>query len=121
MLNLDTHILIGFIRGELLPREKKIIEKNQDQLVISDIVLWEIAKLHSRKKIDLDVNAPEFKQLVSHLKVLPISAEIAAASVNLDFSFDPADELIAATSLVHRIPLLTRDQRMLKSKLIKFA
>jgi PIN domain nuclease of toxin-antitoxin system len=39
----------------------------------------------------------------------------------LDFKSDPADELIAATSVVERIPLLTRDKRIRKSKLVPLA
>jgi PIN domain nuclease of toxin-antitoxin system len=39
----------------------------------------------------------------------------------LDFASDPADELIAATSVVERIPLLTRDQKILKSRMVPLA
>jgi PIN domain nuclease of toxin-antitoxin system len=39
----------------------------------------------------------------------------------LDFDSDPADEIIAATSVVHRVPLLTRDRRMRRSKLVPIA
>ena len=50
--------------------------------------------------------------------VVGIDAEIALASTRLDFRGDPADELIAATSVVLRAPLLTRDERILSSKLV---
>ena len=33
----------------------------------------------------------------------------------------PADEIISATSLVHRVPLLTRDRKMRRSKLVPTA
>jgi PIN domain nuclease of toxin-antitoxin system len=39
----------------------------------------------------------------------------------LDFRSDPADEIIAATSIVHRAPLLTRDSVIRKSKRVPFA
>jgi predicted nucleic acid-binding protein len=39
----------------------------------------------------------------------------------LDFHSDPPDEIIAATSLTHNIPLLTRDSRIRKSKAVKLA
>jgi antitoxin (DNA-binding transcriptional repressor) of toxin-antitoxin stability system len=39
----------------------------------------------------------------------------------LDFKSDSADEIIAATSLTHDIPLLTRDSRIRKSKVVKLA
>ena len=43
------------------------------------------------------------------------------ASERLDFKGDPADEIIAATSLVYRVPLLTRDKRILASKVVPLA
>ena len=39
----------------------------------------------------------------------------------LDFRSDPADEIVAATSIVHDIPLLTRDARILGSKIVPLA
>lgn len=36
-----------------------------------------------------------------------------------DFRSDPADEIIAVTSLVHRVPLLTRDRLLLESPLLR--
>jgi PIN domain nuclease of toxin-antitoxin system len=39
----------------------------------------------------------------------------------LDFESDPADELIAATSLVHVAPLVTRDGKIRRSKVVPLA
>lgn len=39
----------------------------------------------------------------------------------IDFRFDPADELITATSVAHGIPLLTRDGRIRASKIVPLA
>jgi PIN domain nuclease of toxin-antitoxin system len=36
----------------------------------------------------------------------------------LDFRSDPADEVIAATSVVHRVPLVTRDRTIRKSRTV---
>ncbi len=38
----------------------------------------------------------------------------------LDFAADPADEIIAATSLVHGVPLVTRDRPIHRSRLVPF-
>ena len=40
---------------------------------------------------------------------------------DLDFRSDPADEIIAATSLAHRVPLVTRDARLRRSRVVRFA
>ena len=39
----------------------------------------------------------------------------------IDFESDPADEIIAATSLVHRVSLVTRDRRIRRSILVPLA
>ena len=41
--------------------------------------------------------------------------------LNLDFAGDPADEIIAATSLVHGIPLVTRDAAIRQSTRLPLA
>ena len=119
MLNLDTNIIIEGLIGELTNRELELLEN--ETIAISDIVLWEISKLIQHKRIELDTDSPAFRKLLAQLTVFPITLEIARQSTALDFSSDPADELIAATSIVERIPLLTRDRKILKSKIVPLA
>ncbi|MGH9378646.1 MAG: type II toxin-antitoxin system VapC family toxin [Terriglobia bacterium] len=119
MLNLDTHLLVFTTLDQLTPGEQRLIAA--EDLAISDIVLWELAMLAGRGRVEVDFASPEFRLLHRRLHVIPISLEIARASTRLDFSSDPADEIIAATSIVERIPLLTRDPRILKSRMVPFA
>jgi PIN domain nuclease of toxin-antitoxin system len=62
-----------------------------------------------------------FRQFLSHVLVFPITLEIALRSTQLDFRSDPADEIIAATSVVERVPLLTRDRKLLRSTIVPLA
>ena len=55
------------------------------------------------------------------LHIWPLSLEVARASTQLDIKSDPADELIAATSVVHKTPLLTRDKILRRSKVVPLA
>jgi PIN domain nuclease of toxin-antitoxin system len=119
MLNLDTHIVILTATDQLTPEEAGLVA-SQD-LVISDIVLWELAMLCHRRRVQMDLDSSEFRFLRSRLTTIPISLEIARASNQLDFASDPADLIIAATSIVENISLLTRDRRILKSKMVPFA
>jgi len=119
MLNLDTNIIIEGLIGELTKREFELLE--DESIAISDIVLWEIAKLIQYNRIELDIDSPAFRKLLARLTVFPITLEIARQSTELDFHSDPADELIAATSVVEGIPLLTRDRKILKSKVVPLA
>ena len=119
MLNLDTHMVVFLLSGELTARELESIQT--EQLAISDIVLWELSKLVQIKRLELDFDSNAFRALLLNLTVIPISLPIAIASTKLDFRGDPADEIIAATSLVEGMPLLTRDRNIRKSKMVPLA
>jgi PIN domain nuclease of toxin-antitoxin system len=119
MLNLDTHILLFALAGELTAREKRLLASNQWS--ISAIVLWELAKLAQLGRIELELDSAEFNRLLAGIHVWPLTLEICREIRALDFHSDSADEIIAATSVAHRIPLLTRDRRILRSKVLTFA
>jgi predicted nucleic acid-binding protein len=118
MLNLDTHILIHALRGDVKPREQKRLAG--DSWSIASIVLWELSKLIQLGRIELDLDDPDVVTALSSVHVWPLDLATARASTRLDFVGDPADELIAATSMVHGIPLMTRDRRILRSKMVPF-
>ena len=81
-------------------------------------MLWELAKLVQLGRLRLDLHGDPFQAFLRSVKVWPIDLAVAQASTALDFRSDPADELIAATSVVHGVPLLTRDRRILGSRLV---
>ncbi len=119
MLNLDTHMLIYALRGDLRPRERDLLANSE--WGIAAVVLWELAKFVQLGRIEMDLNDPEVAAAITTLHVWPLDLSIAKASTVLDFGGDPADELIAATSVVHGVPLLTRDQKMRGSKIVPLA
>jgi PIN domain nuclease of toxin-antitoxin system len=84
-------------------------------------VLWELAKLAQLGRIAVDVNSPEFARIFARVHVWPLDLAVCRQSTELDFDSDPADELIAATSIIHKAPLVTRDRRIRKSKLVPMA
>ncbi len=118
MLNLDTHIVVHALAGTLKPQEQHILERQA--WGVSAIVFWELAKLVKLGRISLNLDDPNMARALDSLHVWPISLRIAQVSTNLDFRSDPADELIAATSVVHGIPLVTRDQKIRQSKIVPF-
>ena len=119
MVNLDTHILVHLLAGTLTDRERSVLSAHSGG--ISSIVLWELAKLVELGRLELDLESPPFRSLHSSLLVWPISLPVAKTSTQLDFRADPADELIAATSVVHAVPLLTRDRRIRRSSVVPLA
>jgi PIN domain nuclease of toxin-antitoxin system len=101
MLNLDTHILLYALAGSLRPTEQRLLTANQWS--ISGIVLWEIAKLAQLGRIALDLEDVEVVRALARVHVWPITREIAH------------------TSLVHNVPLITRDRRLLRSRQVPLA
>jgi PIN domain nuclease of toxin-antitoxin system len=119
MLNLDTHILLFALDGSLTPAERRLLAS--EPWGISAIVLWEVAKLAQLGRIAVDPRSDEFGKIFARVRVWPLDLDVCEKSTQLDFTSDPADELIAATSIVHRVPLVTRDRRIRKSKLVPIA
>ena len=119
MLNLDTHIFLHAVTDGLSPAEEGALRRQRWS--ISAIVLWEIAKLAQLGRIDVDLDDPEVTRTLAAVHVWPLTAEIARQSTRLDVQGDPADELIAATSAVHNVPLITRDRALLASRTVPLA
>ncbi len=120
MLILDTHILLESIPGRLTKAERTTLERDQEW-GISAIVLWEIETLYQRRRIPHRLDHPVLMALVDRVHILPLTAEVCLHLRRLDFRSDPVDEIIAATSLAHDAPLVTRDGKIRASKLIRFA
>ena len=116
MLNLDTHMLLEAVAGRLSPSEARLLRS--DRWSMSAIVLWEVAQLG---RIVVDLDDAEVVRTLARVHLWPITREIARASTRLDVQSDPADELIAATSVVHNVPLVTRDRALRRSRLIPLA
>jgi len=119
MLNLDTHVLLHALAGDLTRREAVLLER--EAWGISDIVIWEIGKLAELGRIDLDLDDSELTRTLARVHVWPITLDVCRAIRTLDFRGDPADEIIAATSVVHDAPLITRDRRIRASRRVPLA
>ncbi len=119
MLNLDTHILIHALEGDLKPRERELL--TSDRWSISAIVLWEMAKLHQLGRIALDVDSADVVRALAPVYVWPLDLAVCRQIKRLDFQGDPADEIIASTSIVNNVPLVTRDRVIRRSKIVPLA
>lgn len=124
MIVLDTHALVydALAPRRLSARARKAIESGyaDGALACSDISLWEIAMLISRKRLDPAMDARHFLDdmiAARQVRVLPISPAIAVLSQSDMFAHgDPADRLIAATARLHLAPLVTSDTQLRKLK-----
>ena len=55
MLNLDTHLLVSLLSGDLTQQEHTLVVNQK--LAISAIVLWELAKLVELGRLILDLES----------------------------------------------------------------
>jgi PIN domain nuclease of toxin-antitoxin system len=125
---LDTHAWIWWLSGDAkLGREnlKELGRFPRDiRPAISAISLWEAATLESLDRLELKTTFDAWLAIAADpgtVRVIPITPHIAAEVARLPDTFhrDPADRLIVATSRVHGIPVLTRDQAMARSGLVR--
>jgi predicted nucleic acid-binding protein len=69
----------------------------------------------------LNLGDADLVDVLRRVHVWPLTREIARASARLDVGDDAVDQLIAATSLVHGVPLVTRDRTIRRSKRVPLA
>ena len=90
-----------------------------DQIGISAISCWEIAKLFEYGRLELPVGVSEWiDTALSYPKVtfLDLSPEIAIESTQLpgDFHRDPADQIIVATARIYGCSLASSDDKIIR-------
>jgi PIN domain nuclease of toxin-antitoxin system len=91
-------------------------------LAISAITLWELSWQIARGRIQsFGTIEATVEKLVEGVTILPITLEIAALAAQFpaDYSSDPSDRLIGATARAEGITLVTRDERIRRSPLLK--
>jgi len=124
MIVVDTHIIIwNALKPEMLSRkaEKAIsAANNSDGIIFCDISLWEIAMLMHKGRLSIDVEYLEFIRLIlesNNYVNRGITPEIARLSAKLfsDNNKDPADRIIAATSIIENAKLVTADKKLRQS------
>jgi PIN domain nuclease of toxin-antitoxin system len=127
MIVLDTHVIIwDALAPERLsePARTAIAQANQsDGLIICDISVWEIAMLLQKGRVQVQTDPLTFINLVlqaNKVRVQPITPPIAilATQFPAQINQDPADRLIAATTLAEQATLVTADRNLQAASLI---
>ncbi|MBZ5705702.1 MAG: type II toxin-antitoxin system VapC family toxin [Acidobacteriia bacterium] len=128
MILLDTHVLAWLVaQPERLSRPAASAIRRaraSDGLAIADITVWELAFLFARgvlRSHGTVENAVRNLVTRSGVNVKPITAEVAALATQFpdDYPKDPVDRLIGATARAEGIALITRDEGIRSSPLLK--
>jgi PIN domain nuclease of toxin-antitoxin system len=123
---LDTHVLIWMASDpkRLSKKAREAIREARERtgVGIAAITLWELAWLAENGRIQIAGSVESFvRETSSRVIVEPITPEIAAFAVQLPSSFpkDPADRLISATAMAEGAALVTADERIRQSKVVR--
>jgi len=118
---LDTHVAVWFANDtdDLGKQSNLILDEALagGTLAISAVSTWEIALLHTKKRLRLHESpvALRAQLLTAGVIELSLTGEIALLSVELDdLHPDSADRFIAATAVIHDATLVTADRRLLR-------
>lgn len=118
MIVLDTHAWLWWVSDpSRLSRAAHRRIRAATQIGISAISCLEVATAVTKGRITLDRAVLDWlEQALSLPKVelIPLTPLIAVKATQLgnDFPGDPADRVIAATSIVESAPLVTKDSRV---------
>jgi PIN domain nuclease of toxin-antitoxin system len=112
---IDTHCWLWAVRNpeRLLPSAARLIESNENTVVLSAVSALEIAIKASLGKLELSEPAAEFvssQMAVLSMTSLPVYLTHALRVGLLPHLHrDPFDRLLVAQSQIERLPLMTAD------------
>jgi PIN domain nuclease of toxin-antitoxin system len=128
MILLDTHVLVWMVTDPSRlsrPAEREIRKAQSERsCAIASISLWELALLFQRNRLrgagSIEGSIREILDDTG-VKVLDITPEIADLTTAFPESYpkDPGDRLIGATARAYGLTLVTQDERIRSSPLIR--
>jgi PIN domain nuclease of toxin-antitoxin system len=125
---LDTHVLVWLVSDSSrlsrdAARELRKAEQN-GELAIASITLWELALLYYQGRLRTSGSIESAIRTIlekSRVQIIEVTPEIAALTTTFPEHCpkDPGDRLIGATARAYGLTLITQDERILNSPLIR--
>lgn len=118
---MDTHVWIWWNMHprKLTRRVRSFLStpSRYDELLLSAISVWELAKLLEKKRLAISCDPEEWIRValeMPKLRLVPLSPTISCRATRLPGPFhdDPADQIIVATAREENATILTADERI---------
>jgi PIN domain nuclease of toxin-antitoxin system len=117
---IDTHVLLWWMEKspEISEHAKSILDTaalSNTRFIVCSISFWELRMKEVRGLLNPKIELREWPKIIEYFPWLQISdttSDLWMASAELKWTHrDPADRIIAATALRHRVSVLTKDQK----------
>ena len=115
-LLLDTHIWLWTLSDpkRLGRRVLQQLKDEGNELWLSPISTYEALTLHYKGRFEIDRNLTEWlARATAGTREAPLTHEIALVARQFSLHQDPADRILAATTEVLDLTLVTADERLL--------
>ena len=126
LILLDTHALVWAVDDSKRlsrPAASAIRRaRRQGGIAVSAITVWELSSMLARGRIRrAGTIESSLEMLLEDVVVVPITSQICALGAQFprDYPGDPADRIIGGTALAEGLTLVTFDERIRKSPLLK--
>jgi PIN domain nuclease of toxin-antitoxin system len=126
LILLDTHVLFWAVDDSKhlsRPAASAIRRaRHQGGIAVSAITVWELASMLARGRIRrAGTIESSLQMLLEDVVVLPITPEVCALGAQFpsDYPGDPADRIIGGTARAEGLTLVTNDEKIRKSALLK--
>src|SRR5262245_60068385 len=124
----DTHSLVFYACGLTRKLSRKALrafqhaERGEAFIYIPAVVLWEVSRLERAGEIKFNEPYESWaERLLAHacFECVPLDETIIAFARSYTFNRDVFDAAIVATAVLKEVPLITRDQEIVGSGVVK--
>jgi len=124
LLLLDTHVWLWLLEGDtrrITPALGGLLERSgaRGRLRVLDISYWEVAVKTAQGKLGLSIDAGVWFRRAERapgIAFVPLDRDVLLLATRLSDALhnDPADRMLIAAALLHDLPLVTADHRVIE-------